>query len=142
MASLVYNNGVNAALTGGVDFDTDSFKIMLVTSSYTPDKDQHVDRADVTNEVTGTQYTSGGGSTTPTVSLDTTNDRVDITFSDVQFGTAQNGATITAAAGVLYKDTGNAANDTLIAYLDFGGDVSSTSGIFTVSVTTPLRFSN
>ena len=142
MASLVYNNGVNAALTGGIDFDNDSFKIMLVTSSYTPDKDQHNDRADVTNEITGTQYSSGGGSTTASVNLDTTNDRVDISFTDVTFGTAQNGATITAAAGVLYKDSGNASTDTLVAYLDFGGDVSSTSGIFTVSVTTPLRFSN
>lgn len=138
MASLVYNTGLNAALTGGIDFDTDTFKIMLVTNAYTADKDAHEDRADVTNEATGTGYTSGGAATTVTVTKDNTNDRVDIDFSDVSFTSA----TITAAGGVIYKDTGSAATDTLVAFLDFGGDVSSTSGTFTVSVTTPLRFSN
>lgn len=138
MASLVYNEGLNQALTGGVDFDTDTFKIMLVTSTYSPDKDLHLDRADVTNEVTGTGYTSGGGTTAVTVTKDTANDRIDVEFGDVSFTSA----TITAAAGVIYKSTGTAANDTLVAYLDFGGDVSSTNGTFTVSVTSPLRFQN
>lgn len=139
MASLVYNTGLNAALTGGVDFDTDTFYVMLVTSSYTPDKDAHEDRADVTNEVAnGNGYTTDGAATTVTVTKDNTNDRVDIDFSDVSWTSS----TITAAGGVIYKYTGTAANDTLIAYLDFGGNVSSTSGTFTVSVTTPLRFSN
>lgn len=138
MASLVYNTGLNAALTGGVDFDTDTFKVMLVTSSYTPDKDAHEDRADVTNEVTGTGYTTGGDTSAVTVTKDDANDRIDVDFADVSF----TNATITAAAGVIYKSTGTAATDTLVAYLDFGGDVSSTNGTFTVSVTTPLRFQN
>ena len=138
MASLVYNTGLNAALTGGVDFDTDTFKVMLVTSSYTPDKDAHEDRADVTNEVTGTGYTAGGDTSAVTVTKDDANDRIDVEFADVSF----TNATITAAAGVIYKSTGTDTTDTLIAYLDFGGDVSSTNGTFTVSVTTPLRFQN
>lgn len=137
MASLVYNGGIRSALTGGIDFDTDTFKIMLVTSSYTPNEDTHLDRADVTNEVTGTGYTSGGGTTTVTVdAVDATNDRVDINFGDVSFSNA----TITAAGGVIYKSTGTASTDLLVAYLDFGGDVSSSNGTFTVSVTSPLRF--
>lgn len=138
MASLVYNGGIRSALTGGIDFDTDTFKIMLVTSSYTPDEDSHLDRADVTNEVAnGNGYTTGGGTTTVTVNaVDTTNDRVDIDFSDVSFSNA----TITAAGGVIYKSTGTASTDLLVAYLDFGGDVSSSNGTFTVSVTSPLRF--
>ena len=98
MASLVYNTGLNAALTGAVDFDTDTFKIMLVTSSYTADKDAHEDRADVTNEVTGTGYTAGGDTTTVTVTKDNANDRVDIEFADVSWTSS----TITAAAGVVY----------------------------------------
>jgi hypothetical protein len=43
-----------------IDFDTDTFKAMLVTSSYTPNKDTHDKRDDVTNEVAGTGYTAGG----------------------------------------------------------------------------------
>lgn len=138
MASLVYNKAIQSALTGGIDFDTDTFYMMLVTSSYTPDQDAHEDRADVTNEVTGTGYTAGGDSTTVTVTQDNANDRVDIDFSDVTWASS----TITAAAAVIYKSTGTEADDLLVAYLDFGGDVSSTSGDFTVSVTTPLRFAN
>ena len=70
--------------------------------------------------------------------VDTANDRVDINFADVTWASS----TITAAAAVVYKYTGTAADDLLVAYLDFGGDVSSTSGDFTVSTTTPLRFAN
>jgi len=42
---------------GAIDFDTDTFKILLVTSSYTADKDTHDKRDDVTNEVSGTTFT-------------------------------------------------------------------------------------
>ena len=139
MASLVYNSAIRDAVTGQIDFDTDTFYMMLVTSSYSPDKDTHLDRADVTNEVTGTNYTSTGQAVTVTVgAVDTANDRVDINFADVTWASS----TITAAAAVVYKYTGTAADDLLVAYLDFGGDVSSTSGDFTVSTTTPLRFAN
>lgn len=139
MASLVYNSAIRNAVTGQIDFDTDTFYMMLVTSTYTPDKDTHLDRADVTNEVTGTNYTATGQAVTVTVSaVDTANDRVDINFADVTWASS----TITAAAAVVYKYTGAAADDLLVAYLDFGGDVSSTSGDFTVSTTTPLRFAN
>lgn len=139
MASLVYNSCIRNAVTGQIDFDTNTFYMMLVTSTYTPDQDTHLDRADVTNEVTGTNYTSAGQAVTVTVSaVDTANDRVDINFADVTWSSS----TITAAAAVVYKYTGTAANDLLVAYLDFGGDVSSTSGDFTVSTTTPLRFAN
>ena len=139
MASLVYNSAIRNAVTGQIDFDTDTFYMMLVTSSYTPDQDTHLDRADVTNEVTGTNYTAAGEEVTVTVSaVDTANDRVDINFADVTWTSS----TITAAAAVVYKSTGTEADDLLVAYLDFGGDVSSTSGDFTVSTTTPLRFAN
>jgi hypothetical protein len=138
MASLIYNKAIDALVRAGINFASDSFKVMLVTSSYTPNKDTHEDRADVTNEVTGTGYTTGGVATTPTITLDTTNDRVDITFSNVSWASA----TITARAAVIYKSTGTAANDTLIAYVDFGSDVSSTNAAFAVTFSSALRFQN
>jgi hypothetical protein len=124
--------------TGAIDFDTDTFKIMLVTSSYTPNKDTHTKRSNVTNEITGTGYTSGGTTTTVTVTNDTANDRIDIDFSDVSWTSA----TLTAAAAVIYKSTGTAASDNLVAYLDFAGNVISTNGTFTVDITSPLRIQN
>mgnify|MGYP000402675218 CR=1 FL=1 len=60
MASLIYNSAVRDEAVGNIDFDTDTFYGMLVTSTYTPNKDTHTKRSDVTNEVTGTGYTAGG----------------------------------------------------------------------------------
>jgi hypothetical protein len=124
--------------TGAIDFDTDSFKIELVTSSYTPNKDTHLKRSSVTNEVTGTGYTAGGVSTAVTVTNDTANDRIDINFADVSWASAS----LTAAAAVIYKNTGTAATDNLVAYLDFAGNVTSTNGTFTLDITSPLRIQN
>lgn len=140
MASLIYNNAIDNAARGTIDFDTDTFKVMLVTSSYVPNKDTHEFRSDVTNEVgnSGT-YASGGSASVATVTLDTANDRVDITFASVNWTSA----TISAAAAVIYKSRGGAATaDELVAYVDFLGTVSSTNGTFTVTFSSPLRFQN
>lgn len=138
MASLIYNKCIENIVRGDIDFDANTFKVMLVTASYTPDKDADNDRADVTNEVVGTGYTTGGTATTPTITLDTTNDRVDITFSSVSWATA----TITARAAVIYKSTGTAGTDLLVAYVDFGTNVSSTAAAFAVTFSSALRFQN
>lgn len=139
MASIVYNSALDDLAKGAIDFDTDTFKIMLVTSSYTPNKDTHTKRSDVTNEVSGTGYTSGGDTTAVTVTKDTANDRLDIDFGNVSWSSA----TLTARGGVIYKSRGGLASaDELVAYLDFTSDVTSTNGTFTVDVTSPLRFQN
>ena len=139
MASLIYNSAIDDLAKGNIDFDTDTFKMMLVTSSYTPNKDTHTKRSDVTNEVTGTGYTSGGDTTAVTVTKDTANDRIDIDFGNVAWASA----TITAAGAVIYKSRGGASSaDELVCYLDFSGNITSTNGTFTVDVTSPLRFQN
>jgi hypothetical protein len=113
-----------------IDFDTDTLKVALVTSSYTPNQDTHDFFDDVTNEVTGTGYTAGGATlANPAVTLDTTNDLVKFDADDTVWSTA----TITARAGVLYKSTGTASTSGLIAYIDFGSDVTSTAADFTIA---------
>jgi hypothetical protein len=131
MASLIYNSALRDEATGAIDYDTDTFRLMLVTSTYTPNKDTHTKRSDVTNEVAGTGYTAGGTATTVTVAaVDTANDRVDITFGAVSWTTS----TITAHAGVVYKSRGGLASaDELVAYIDFGSDVASTGGTFSLT---------
>ena len=42
MASLIYNSLLEDIATGAVDLNTDTFKAMLVTDSYTADKDASV----------------------------------------------------------------------------------------------------
>jgi hypothetical protein len=133
MASLIYNSAIDDMARGAIDFDTDTFKAMLVTSSYTPNKDTHDKRDDVTNEATGTGYTAGGVTTACTVTKDTANDRVTLQFAAVSWATS----TITARALVIYKSLGGASSaDALVAYNDFGSDVSSTAGTFSVAAST------
>ena len=124
-----YGQGLLNWANGSIDFDTDSFKIMLTTSTYTPNQDTDNDRADVTNEVgaSGT-YAAGGGSTTVTTSYDGATNEMRIACTDVSFTSA----TITARTAVLYKDSGASATDLLVAYCTEASDVSSTSGTFTV----------
>lgn len=131
MASLIYNSCLDDAARGAIDFDTDTFKTLLVTSSYTPNKDTHVKRSDVTNEVAnGNGYTTGGVTTACTVAKDTANDRVTLTFAAASWPTS----TITARGAVIYKARGGASSaDELVAYVDFGGNIVSSGGTFSLS---------
>ena len=133
MASLIYNSCLDDLSNNNIDFGADTFKILLVTSSYTPDKDTHDKLDDVTNEVTGTGYTAGGATSACTVTKDVANDKVTISFAAVNWATS----TITAAGAVIYKSRGGAASaDELVAYIDFGGDVSSAGGTFSIGAST------
>jgi hypothetical protein len=134
MASFIYNSCIDDMARGAIDFDTDDFMLMLVTSSYTANKDTHDKRDDVTNEVAnGNGYTTGGDTTVCTVTKDTGNDKVTLAFSAVSWPTS----TISAAGGVIYKSRGGASSaDELVAFIDFGGTVSSTSATFSVGAST------
>lgn len=133
MASLIYNSAIDDMAKGAIDFDTDTFKTMLVTSTYSPNKDTHDKRDDVTNEVSGTGYTAGGATSACTVTKDTANDKVTISFAATSWSTA----TITARAAVIYKSRGGASSaDELVCYVDFGADVSSSAATFTVGAST------
>jgi len=133
MASLIYNSAIDDMARGAIDFDTDTFKAMLVTSTYTPNKDTDLKRSAVTNEATGTGYTAGGVTCACTVTKDTANDKVTLQFAAASWASS----TITARALVYYKSRGGASSaDELVAYNDFGSDVSSTGGTFSVAAST------
>lgn len=130
MASLIFNRMLELWARGNIDFDTDTFRRMLVAAGYSENKDTHDFRDDVTNEISGTGYTAGGAVTSVTVTLDTANDRLDITFATTTWPSS----TITARKSVVYKSRGGAASaDELIYVNDFGSDVSTTAGTFTAN---------
>lgn len=138
MASLIYNSFWEDLARGAIDLDTDTFKVMLTTATYAEDKDAHTKRSNVTNEVTGTGYTAGGASTSVTVTKDTANDRLDVAIGAASWPTS----TITARKAVIYKSRGGAASaDELVAVIDFGSDVSSTAGTFSLTAST-IRIQN
>lgn len=134
MASLIANKWKEFTLKGGtsypVDFDTDTIKVALTTSSYTFNQDTHDYFDDVTAEVSGTGYTAGGATlASPTVTLDTTNDRVDFDAADTSWTTS----TITARYAVIYKSTGTASTSPIIAVIDFASDQISSAGTFLIT---------
>lgn len=71
-------------LTGAVDLDTDTLKLALVTSSYTPSA-AHVEWADVSaNEVaTGSGYTTGGETLASPAATNSTVDYADVTWTSL-----------------------------------------------------------
>ena len=130
MASLIYNKFLD--YLASADISDDTFKVALVTSSYTPDKDTHEHFDDDTNEVSGTGYSAGGNTVTGTLTLDTANDKLTLEFAS----TSWTSATITARGAVYYSSTGTASTSTLIAYNDFGSDVAVTSGTLALAAST------
>ena len=132
MASKMYGNLVRRAFNGEVDFDTDTIKVALVSSAYTPDQDNHQTWSQVkSNEATGTGYTAGGAALSgKTITYDGTNNVTVLDADDVTWANS----TITARYAVIYDATG--ASDTekvLLGYVDFGVNQSSTNGNFTIT---------
>lgn len=125
MADLIYNSFRTSRLDGSApDLTGDTIKVMLVTSGYTP-LATHEFRSSVTNEVVGAGYTAGGA----TLASKTLTGTTTVTFDAADVNWI---GTITARGAVLYHDTGNAATDRLITYIDFGSDQISVNGNFTI----------
>jgi hypothetical protein len=141
MASANFRNLPRAFAKGDIDFDTLTCKVLLVSSVPSESNlDTWVNRSDVTNEVTGSGYTAGGVAQAFTLgSLDTTNNRQPITYSDN--ATAWTSATISAVGAIIYKNSGSSATDTLMHFIDFGGTVSVSPGTFGLSYSAPFYIS-
>jgi hypothetical protein len=127
-----FGKGAQAMMAGSIDLDTDTFKLMLASSSYTPNRDTHDFRDDVTNEVTGTNWAAGGITLSgAALSFDATSDQARWDLTDVSNATT----TIASARyGIIYKSRGGASTaDELLALIDFGGDQSVTAATFAIT---------
>ena len=131
VTAQVYGRAAELLLEGSHDLDGATYNVMLCTSSYAPDVDTHDFRSDVTNEVTGTGYSAGGQALgSVTVTYDSANNRAVFDAADVVWSSS----TITARYAVVYRARGGASSaDELLCYVDFGTDVSSTGGAFTIA---------
>jgi len=99
--------------------------------------DAWANRSDVGNEITGTNYTAGGVAQAFTLSaIDTTYNRQGIVWTDLTNGWTS--ATFSALGAIIYKNSGAAATDTLLHFVDFNGTISCTAGNFSVAYTTPF----
>lgn len=118
-----------AQALAGINWSTDTIKVALATSTYTPDQDAHDFFNDVTNEVVGTGYTAGGATlASKTVNYTAGTNTQAFDAADVAWTTS----TITARYAIIYKSTGTGSTSPLIGYVDFGADVVSTAGTFAI----------
>lgn len=130
VSAKAYGNFPLKALSGEINFPSNTIKCMLCNSSYVPDQDSHIYKSSVTNEVTGTNYTAGGATlASKTLTYTGATNIVKIDADDITWSNS----TITAARyAVIYVDTGNSATSALICYIDFGQDISTVSGALVV----------
>lgn len=140
MASGIATHIFRAAFKGDIDTDTDTWRVLLLGSGYTFNKD-HDFRDDLgANELpTSGGYTAGGATVVPTVTHDAANDRVDVTLP----GNTWAASTISGARYAAYVKwrAGAASADELAAIIDFGSDKSSSGGDFVLQAST-LRVQN
>lgn len=127
---VVYQDFVGEIHGGGIDWESDTIKVALLTDSYSPDQetDTHFDDVDTDEVSSGDGYTSGGETISNASSsaddLVHTLDGDDVSWTE---------STITARYGVIYKDTGTASTSPLVAYIDFEENKSSSDGTFQIA---------
>lgn len=132
MASKLYGSVVAKAFNKEIDLDTDTIKVALLSSAYTPNQDTHDYFDDVaSNEITGTGYTAGGATLgNKSVTYNASTNEFVFDADDAIWAAS----TLTARYAVIYDATpGTAATRPLIGYVDFVSDQSSTNGNFTIT---------
>lgn len=138
MASANFTNLPRHLAKGDIDFDTATFKVLLVSAIPSEaNLDAWVNRSDVTLEITGTGYSAGGIAQAFTLAaVDTTNNRQSVTYTDITNGWTS--ASFSALGAIIYLNTGVAANDKLLHLIDFGGTITCTNGNFSITYSTPF----
>ena len=116
-----------------VDYANDVFKMILMDTGFTFDPDNHDTYADVSaSELsTGNGYTAGGATMSGVaVARNDTINKTEITWNNVTW-TASGGAIGPGPGAILYDDT---VSDTIVGYIDFGGDqTQADGGVATIS---------
>lgn len=99
----IYDNFIENLFLGDMgNLDSDTLKLALTSSSYAPSESTHDAFSDVTNELSGNGYPSGGA-TLSGVAVSLAAGTVKLDSNDVVFSAS--GGSIVARRGVLYNDT-------------------------------------
>lgn len=114
--------------TAGESMEAEDNKELMVTDTYTPNFTTHDFRDDVTNEVSGAGYTTGGVAVT-TTEITLSGDVLTFDADNTVFPTV---TVSNAMAGILYFNVGSAATDMLLLLQDFVTAASSTAANFTI----------
>lgn len=133
MAWTPYDSHKLRQYTGNpINVLTATLKILLLTSAYTPNRATHVFQTDLTNEVTGSNY-SAGGATLANVTAAIVSNLLHVDADNVQWAQHASGFA-NARTAALVAWSGVAATSPLIAYLPFAGDVGNVNGPLTIPI--------
>jgi len=144
-----FQSWLSYSLTNPIDWNTDTIKVSLHRAAYTPNVANQQFFANVTNEVSGTNYTAGGKILTG-ITVQNANGLASVFASNPVWAASGSGFA-DARYAVLYKDTGTPATSPLVGYMDFvsdkGNDVGdleinwAPAGVFT-QATDDFAFAN
>jgi hypothetical protein len=128
-----FGNAFVKAFNKEIDFDSDTIKCALFTNAHAPDQDvdTYYDAANGMTEVSssGTNYTTGGATiSSPTMTYTGATNVLKFSGGNVSWTTS----TITARYAIVYDST-PASNKPLLCYVDFGADVISSNGTFSIT---------
>lgn len=134
-ATTVVFNNAQKHLDDDVDWASDTIKVSLHSSSWTPDvaNDEYFD--DVTNELSTANGYTAGGATLGTKSVVVTGTATQYRAAATTW-TAGSGETLTARYAIVRKDSGSAATSPLLCYVlldNTPADVSATNADFTIT---------
>ena len=141
MANEAANKVKYELAIGAIDFSSDTFKIILMQSGFTFDKDSHHYYTDVSgNELgTGNGYTAGGATLAGvSVTEDDVDDRCEVTWSNASW-VASGGNIGPACGAIIYDDTH--ASKCIIGFLDFGADYTQPDGGTATIIAPEVRIS-
>lgn len=131
VSAFWFGLGLKSIVEGKVNYTADTMNVMLCTSVFAPNQDTMQFKTDVTSEAVGTGYTAGGQ--TLTSKTDSYNGATN-TITLAAANTSWPASTITARYAVIYDATpATDATRPLLGYVDFGADVVSTNGAFTIT---------
>ena len=127
----IFNKFKMEALKGSIDLSSDTIKVMLMSSAYTPNISTDLFVSNISAyQIKAPGYTAGGKTIANAIVIqdNADNDGVfdgdDVTWSN---------SSIKARYAVVYKDSGTPGTSPLISFIDFGADRSSLNEAFTIS---------
>jgi hypothetical protein len=122
-----YGLGLKRAINGDIDYDGDTIKCAMLTSTYTPNQDTDETWAGISaNEVTGAGYTAGGVTlTTKTATYTGATNILALDCDDPQWDPS---TIANARIAVIYDST----SGYLMGYNDFGANKSSDDDNFQI----------
>ncbi len=129
-----YAKAFIAAFNKEIDWNSDTIKATLHTSSYVPNQDTHDYQNDLTNELSTANGYTAGGLTVSSPTITSSTNVVTLDSADPQW--TSSGAGFTARILVISDATpGTTATNPLILWSDFGQDeTASGGGTFTYTV--------